>query len=333
MNRTLVLALAALLSLARGAYAHSMAPALFEITALDAARYAVVWKVGLVQPLGLTLRPVLPADCVQETAPAQTATADSVFTRWVIGCGAEGLVGRTVGVEGLATGKTDALVRVTLADGRLVQGVLRGSDPELVIPARPRRLDVLVSYGKLGVEHILSGPDHLLFVLGLLLLVGSPRLLVRTITAFTVGHSITLALAVLGIVALPSRPIEVGIAASVFLLAVELTRAPRPTPTMLRRAPYVMAGAFGLLHGLAFAGALAEVGLPSGEIPLALLAFNVGIELGQVAFVAVVLGAGWMFRGVVTDWPAWGALGPAYVMGSLSAFWCLQRTATLVLGP
>lgn len=333
MSRALVLALAVVLSLAHGAYAHSMAPALFEIKELGAGQYAIAWMVGLVQPLGVTLRPVLPADCVEETAPAQTATASSVTTRWTVRCGSEGLVGRTVGVEGLATGKTDALVRITLADGRVVQGVLRGSDPELRIPARPGRLDVFVSYGKLGVEHILSGPDHLLFVLGLLLLVGSPRLLVRTITAFTVGHSITLALAVLGIVAIPSRPIEVGIAASVFLLAVELTRAARPAPTLLRRAPYVMAGAFGLLHGLGFAGALSEVGLPSGEIPLALLSFNVGIELGQLAFVAVILGAGWLIRRVVTHRPVWVELGPAYLMGSLSAFWCLQRTAVLFVGP
>jgi len=330
MSRALVVALALLLSWTRGAAAHSMAPALFEINELSAGRYAIAWKVGVVQPLGLTLRPVLPAACVEDTEPAQTATADSVTTRWVVDCGGQGLVGRTIGVAGLATGKTDALVRVTLADGRAVQAVLRGSAPELMIPVRPRRLDVVVSYAKLGVEHILSGPDHLLFVLGLLLLVGGRGLLLRTVTAFTVGHSITLALAVLGIVAIPSRPIEVGIAASVFVLAVELTRP--VGPTLLRRAPWLMAGAFGLLHGLGFAGALAEVGLPSGEIPLALLAFNVGIELGQLAFVGVILGCGWLFRRAVSDRPAWVALGPAYLMGSVSAFWCLQRTATLVLG-
>jgi hydrogenase/urease accessory protein HupE len=242
-----------------------------------------------------------------------------------------GLTGRSVGVDGLTTGKTDALVRVALADGRKVQGVLRASEPSLTIPERPGRLDVLASYGKLGVEHILSGPDHLLFVLGLLLLATGPRLLLETVTAFTAAHSVTLSLAVLGVVDFPSRVIEIGIAASVFVLAVELTRTERPTSTLLRRAPWMMAGIFGLLHGLGFAGALAEVGLPSGEIPVALFAFNVGIELGQLTFVALMSGAGWLVvRGLAR--PAWITLGSAYVMGSLSALWCLERTAVLILG-
>lgn len=333
MSRTLLATLAVVFSFAGAVHAHPMAPVLFEIEELTANRFALTWKVGRLQPVGVALRPVLPRDCVDETAPAETVAAEFVRLRWIVRCGPEGLVGRSVGVEGLATGKTDALVRVTLRDGRLLQGVLRGNEPELLIPVRPRRFDVLVSYGKLGVEHILTGPDHLLFVLGLLLLVGSFRLLLQTITAFTVGHSVTLALAVLGIVAIPSRPIEIGIAASVFLLAVELTRDQRTAPTPLRRAPWIMAGTFGLLHGLGFAGALAEVGLPSGEIPLALLAFNVGIELGQLAFVAVVLAAGWTCRRIFKSRPAWVELGPAYLMGSLSAFWCVQRTTALFLGP
>jgi len=313
------------------ARAHTMAPALLEIDEQTGGRLAVSWKTSAVVPTGVRLRPVFPADCVEETAPTELSGAESIVSRWTARCD-RGLTGRSIGVDGLTTGKTDALVRVALADGRKVQGVLRASAPTLAIPERPGRLDVFMSYGKLGVEHILSGADHLLFVLGLLLLVRGPARLVKTVTAFTVAHSITLSLAVLGVVTFPSRVIEVGIAASVFLLAVELTRTDAPRSTLLRRVPWLMAGAFGLLHGLGFAGALAEVGLPSGEIPLALFSFNVGIELGQLAFLALMSGAGWLVVRGLARRPPWITLGPAYVMGSLSALWCLERTAVLILG-
>jgi len=311
------------------AAAHALSPALLEIEELAGERVAVAWKISVFQPTGAALEPVLPPDCVAETPPADTAATDSITTRWTAHCPG-GLVGREVGVDGLATGKTDALVRIMLADRRVVQGVLRAGEPRLAIPVRARRVDVLRSYAKLGIEHILTGPDHLLFVFGLLLLVASPGLLVRTITAFTAGHSVTLSLAALGLARLPSRPIEVGIAASVFLLAVELSRDPRPTPTLMRRAPWAIAGLFGLLHGLGFAGALAEVGLPDGEIPTALFAFNVGIELGQVCFDGVVLAAAAAVASIVTRRIPAARWIPVYAMGSLSALWCIERTLALV---
>ena len=311
------------------AAAHALSPALLEIEELAGERVAVAWKISVFQPTGAALEPALPPDCVAETPPANTAATDSITTRWTAHCPG-GLVGREVGVDGLATGKTDALVRIMLSDGRVVQGVLRAGEPRLAIPVRAQRVDVLRSYAKLGIEHILTGPDHLLFVFGLLLLVASPGLLVRTITAFTAGHSVTLSLAALGLARLPSRPIEVGIAASVFLLAVELSRDPRPTPTLMRRAPWAIAGLFGLLHGLGFAGALAEVGLPDGEIPTALFAFNVGIEIGQLCFVGVVLAAGAAVASIVTRRIPAARWIPVYAMGSLSALWCIERTLALV---
>jgi hydrogenase/urease accessory protein HupE len=319
-------------SFPRFAGAHGMAPALLEIEELAEHRLAVSWKIPMRQPTGVTLTPVLPPECIRDSAVDETSGIDSVTARWVVRCDAQGLVGRTVGVEGLTTGQTDALVRVTLADGHLIQAVLRGSEPRLTVPGRPGRLDVLRSYSALGVEHILTGVDHLLFIGGLLLLVGGGRRLLQTITAFTVGHSVTLSLAALGIAAVPSRPVEVAIAGSVFVLAVELARPPGSTPSLLRRIPWAMAGLFGLLHGLGFAGALAEVGLPAGEIPSALFAFNVGIEAGQLAFVGVLCAAGWVIGRLIARKPVWIELGPIYVMGSLSAFWCLERTAMLLLG-
>ena len=184
-----------------------------------------------------------------------------------------------------------AVVRVVFSDGRVAEGVLAGDPPVFQVPAAPRPWRVLVDYARLGVGHILTGPDHLLFVFGLVLLAGASRRLLTTVTAFTLGHSVTLAAAVLGLVRLPAAPIEVAIAASVFVLAVELARDPG-RPSAIRRRPWVMAFVFGLLHGLGFASALTEAGLPAGEIPLALLGFNLGIEVGQIAFVGCVLAIG-----------------------------------------
>jgi len=319
-------AVALLVLLAAGrAGAHGVAPALLEIAELPGERVNVAWKISIVQPTGAVLRPVLPSECVADAPPDDSPGADNITARWTAHCPG-GLVGREVGVDGLATGKTDALVRVTLTDGRLVQGVVRAGEPRLAIPARARRLDVLGSYARLGIEHILTGPDHLLFVFGLLLLVAGPGLLCRTITAFTAGHSVTLSLAALGLARVPSRPIEVGIAASVFLLAAELSRDATARPTLLRRAPWAMAGVFGLLHGLGFAGALAEVGLPAGEIPAALFAFNVGIELGQLCFVGLVLALAYALASLASPRLAAARWIPVYAMGSLSALWCIERT-------
>ena len=311
--------------------AHPLAPALLEIAESPGGDLAVLWKESLFAVPGAALRPVLPPDCVMVGAPIAEDGVESTITRWTARC-ARPLVGREVGVDGLVAGKNDALVRVTLADGRAVKSVLRASAPRLTVPERDRPLDVLRAYAALGLEHILTGPDHLLFVFGLLLLVGAGRLLVRTITAFTIGHSITLSLAVLGLAAVPPRPVEVGIAASVFLLAVELARDPRAAPTLMRRAPWAMAGVFGLLHGLGFAGALAEVGLPSGDIPTALFGFNAGIEAGQLLFVGIVLAAAWLLQRMAAPRLAQARWVPVYAMGSLAALWCLERTLAL-MGP
>jgi len=201
----------------------------------------------------------------------------------------------------------------------------------IVIPERPSRLGVLRDYLLLGVEHIASGLDHLLFVFGLLVLVAARTgPLVKTVTAFTVGHSVTLSLAVLGFVAFPSGLIELAIAASIFVLGAELVHTPGERPGMLRRFPWAMAGAFGLLHGFGFAGALAEVGLPSGEIPLALFAFNVGIELGQLAFIGLVLVAWRLVVHVQVPLPTWSHALPAYGIGCLAAYWCIERAAGLI---
>jgi hydrogenase/urease accessory protein HupE len=309
--------------------AHPLAPALLELTEGDAGRVDVHWRTSRLRPRGANVEPRLPDGCRATSAPRAGGDEVSVSLRWSADCGAEGLVGRVVAVDGLGAAPIDVLVRIALSDGRVVHRVLRAGEATLTVPARPTRTRVLTSYGRLGIEHILTGPDHLLFVLGLLLLVRRPGALVRTITAFTLGHSLTLSIVALDLVRVPSAPVELLIAVSVLVLAVELARGRDRPPDALTRNPWWMACAFGLLHGMGFAGALAEIGLPQTEIPVALLAFNVGIEIGQLAFVAGVGAAGWLLRAPLAAAPrAWRRV-PAYAIGISAAFWCFERAAAL----
>lgn len=328
----LAMALAAWALLAPTAHAHPLAPALLELRERGDGHVEVRFKTPAARIPGVELSPALPAGCVPLAPPTIAREGTGVVERFLASCGDAELVGARVGVRGLEASPTDALLRVDLADGRRVQAVLRGSQPFHVIPDRPSRLGVMIDYARLGVEHIATGFDHLLFVLGLLLLVAA-RLssLVKTVTAFTVGHSVTLSLAVLGFVRFPSGAIELAIAGSVFLLAAELARPADSPPTLLRRYPWAMAAGFGLLHGLGFAGALAQVGLPADEIPLALLAFNVGIELGQLAFVLAALVAWRLLQLGPSPYPRWVQALPAYGIGILAAYWCIERTAGLLL--
>lgn len=311
------------------ALAHPLAPALLDVEEVSGGQVEVRWKTSALKVPGTNVEPVLPEHCKVIGRSTATEQADSIVVRWTMDCSPLGLVGYRIGFSDLGSSKTDALVRVKLADGRLARGVVRAAEPFLLVPERESSLAVFRGYAELGVEHILTGLDHLLFVFGLLLLVVGVKPLLQTVTAFTVGHSITLSLAALGFVNLPSRPIEVLIALSVFLLAVELSRSAADPPTMLRRFPWLMAGVFGLLHGLGFASALAEVGLPQTDIPLALFSFNVGIEIGQLTFVFVILIMKRLLRSLLLRLPRWLELAPLYAMGSLAAYWCFQRAAAM----
>jgi hydrogenase/urease accessory protein HupE len=326
MRRLVVLAW---LLLAVPVHAHPLAPALLELRELGEGRVAVTWKTSRYRATGSDVAPQLPDACVGVAAPQTSGDADSLTSTWEVRC-AGGLVGARLGVTGLGAAGIDALIRVTLADGRVVRGVVRAAAPEFIVPAREARLAIARAYVAIGIEHILTGFDHLLFVAGLMLLVRGRRLLIETITAFTVGHSITLSLAALDLLRVPTRPVELLIAASVFVLAVELTRPADAPPSLLRRRPWLLALAFGLLHGLGFAGALRDVGLPSGDVPLALLSFNLGIEIGQLAVIAALLAGAAALARLPLRWPAWAPLAPVYVIGSLAAYWCLERAAALI---
>ena len=315
---------------AGGALAHPLAPSLLELREQGDGRVEVKFKTPAKRLPGTNLVPLLPDFCSTTALPLVEREGAGVVERYAVACSAS-LAGARVGIRGLEASGTDALLRVELADGRHIQSVLRSSEPSLVIPERPSRLGVLRDYLRLGALHIASGLDHLLFVFGLLVLVAARTgPLLKTVTAFTVGHSVTLSLAVLGFVAFPSGLVELAIAGSIFVLGAELVPAPGGAPGRLRRFPWAMAGAFGLLHGFGFAGALAEVGLPSGEIPLALFAFNVGIELGQLAFIGLVLAAWRLVVRVQVPMPRWSSALPAYGIGCLAAYWCIERAAGLI---
>jgi hydrogenase/urease accessory protein HupE len=313
------------------ASAHVFAPSLLEVRETTPSHAVVRWKQPAVRVSGSGLVPVMGERCHAHGEPTTSDEDTGVVTSWVLHC-AGGLVGQTIRVEGIAASQANVLLRLVLADGRAVRHVLTADEPSFVVPARQGVLAAMVGYGRLGVDHILTGLDHLLFVLGLVLLVEGGRRLLWTVTAFTLGHSVTLTLAVLGLVHVPQWPIDLGIVLSIYVLAVELAKSKPRKPTLLERAPWFAAGLFGLFHGLGFAGALAQVGLPQGEIPLALFSFNVGIEAGQLAFVGVILATWTALRLLEVRWPPVVGYVPAYAMGTFAAFWFFQRLATSLTG-
>ncbi len=312
------------------ASAHPLDPALLEIRESANSTIDVLWRVPASQPADAPLKPLFPHGCATLSNPSASQTGARVTARWRMRCDARSLLGQRIGIEGLRERRTDALVRIHLSDGRLIQTVLRSDAPFLTVPDRAGSLDVLRDYLALGFEHILVGLDHLLFVLGLTLLVHGRRRLIWTITAFTGGHSVTLSLAALGYVHVPPAPVEALIALSIFAVAVEITREAQGCATGLWRFPWAMALVFGFLHGLGFAGALAELGLPADEIPLALFSFNVGIELGQILFVGLVLAGRAVLRRLPVRWPKASELIPAYAIGSLAALWIFERVYMIV---
>jgi hypothetical protein len=306
--------------------AHRFAPSLLKVTELSPLQYNFVWKTPAQATSSIPLQPTWPGLCEVSNASPPQLEGTGMVSSWQIDCsalGVQGLVGSELGIEGLAANQASGMVMVSLLDGRQYQQVLNESQPAFVVPAESSAGEVAGDYSLLGMEHIWGGIDHLLFVFGLLLLVGGGGRLLWTITAFTVGHSITLSLVTLGYFDYPVALVEFLIALSIFVLAVELTRTSKHD--VLWRNPWWLAGGFGLLHGMGFAGALAETGLPQGNVPLALLFFNVGIEIGQIAFILLVLAIWYLVRRPLASWQDRLMPVPVYILGALSAMWCIER--------
>jgi len=328
MSRARVVLVIAMLALgARAAHAHEVRPGYLELTETSSGVFQVLFKLPMLGGMRFNLHPLLPAQCRTTVPVATYETPSAVLERWTVECDGA-LAGREIAIQGLPGTLIEVLVRIERMDGSTIVQRLKPTEPSFIVPAEPSAWQVARTYLALGIEHILGGVDHLLFVLALMLIVPGRRQLFLTITAFTVAHSISLALATLGAVHVPGRPVEATIALSVVFLAAELAHLEQGRPGLTSRAPWLVAFTFGLLHGLGFAGALAEIGLPQRQIPLALFQFNVGVEIGQLMFVAAVFGVMALARRLPVPKPAWAWRVPAYGIGVIAAFWTVQRIAS-----
>jgi hydrogenase/urease accessory protein HupE len=326
--RRLAAIAAALLTWALGipAAAHEVRPAYLEIREVAPGDYDILWKTPARGEMRLALDVVLPADCVSLVQPNTHLADGAVVARWRERCPG-GLVGREIGVARLDRTLTDALVRLELLDREPMTFRLTADAPAVTTPERQGAGAVFASYFAIGVEHILLGLDHLMFVFALLMLVADRWRLVAAVTAFTAAHSLTLAATTLGWVGLPPAPVEAMIALSIAFVAAEILRAREGRPGVMQAFPWVASFTFGLLHGFGFAGALREIGLPPDAAPLALLAFNVGVEAGQLMFIAAALALGALWSRLRPAWaaPAWKL--PVYGVGVAAAFWFVERSA------
>lgn len=317
--------------LCSAAQAHEVRPGFLELRQTAAGRFDVTWKVPMRGDLRLALQPRLPASCVETGPRSNHVVPGAQIQRWSIACD-EGLAGGTLRIDGLESTITDVMLRVQWLDGTAQTHFLRAAAPAVTLGDASEASTPVLGYVRLGLEHILLGVDHLLFVLGLLLIVSRRWMLFKTITSFTLAHSITLAIATLGYASAPVPPLNAAIALSILFLGPEIVRTWRGETSFTIRHPWIVAFVFGLLHGFGFASGLSTTGLPPGEIPLALLFFNVGVEIGQVGFVLVVLLLLRSFRQLEIAWPRWVAHLPGYSVGTLGAFWTIQRTLMLIGG-
>jgi hydrogenase/urease accessory protein HupE len=325
---TLVVAQFAALSV----QAHALEPGFLDVRELQVGVYSFGWTVPQVEGEPMQITAVLPENCAERRPPELNFTGTSFSTFWTSAC-TGGITGNTVLIEGLEKTNTDVLMRFEALNGATQTLRMTAENTSQMIEADPGFWAVVKTYFLLGVDHILTGFDHILFVFALVLLVRGNWKLVKTITAFTVAHSITLSAAALGYVSVPVPPVEAVIALSIVFIAVEIARRDPEAPGLAERKPWLVAFAFGLLHGLGFASALAQTGLPQSEIPAALLTFNLGVEAGQLLFVAVVLVLRRAIRLLVTG----GQISPAsmvigitvlnYAIGGISAYWLIERVA------
>ncbi len=324
---TRLLAVLAILGASIGsgsARAHPMAPSVLTFSAGDEGLVTMTWRSPSTRPTGQDLRPVVPSGCVAlETAPPYLdESSSSVVQVSRLRCDDPSLVGQTISVEGLRGAKANVVVRVERPGGETVQVLLSPDRPRAPLPMpQAPQASSFSQYFALGVEHLATGWDHILFVLGLIVVLGFHRDLLFAVTAFTIGHSVTLGLASLGMVRLPVALVEILIAASLIVVALEII-SPKEGP--VSRHPMSLPALFGLLHGLGFARVLMDASIPQAEIPLALLGFNLGIEVGQLVLIAAAAVVALALRRIPRP-KRISTLATAYLIGSLGAFWILQR--------
>ena len=323
--RSMGLAMGILFLCIMQAHAHTSLPGYLALQETGPGAFDLVWKVPTAEGPPPAIYPEFPSTCKITKPLVIEPSAGAMIERGSIQCGPNGLTGTPIAITGLNVTILDVLVRINFADGSSVEHMLNPLETSFVVHKDGKNRIDAWGYVKLGVGHIIYGIDHLLFVLGLLLIVRGARLLFKTITAFTVAHTITLGLAAFGVVHVAPTPVEAVIALSIVFLAVELAQHHRGIDGLTYRQPWIVAFAFGLLHGFGFAGTLFRLGIPSRDIPQALLFFNLGVESGQLAFVAVFLCFVYSLQTLEIHWPVWAQRIPSYAIGGLASFWFIQR--------
>ncbi|MGC1572160.1 MAG: HupE/UreJ family protein [Pseudolabrys sp.] len=320
----ILLAILVQMIIGSSAMAHELRPAYLDMRETATNEFAVLWKVPALDDLRLGLYVRLPDVCKAKTETVRTIHDGAYFERWSVAC-PNGLKGQEIVIDGLRSTVTDALARIEYRDGTKQIARFTPEKPTLLVASGQSGLEVAETYFLLGVDHILTGFDHLLFVLALLLLIHDRWMLVKTVTAFTIAHSITLAGAILGYISLPQKPVEATIALSIAFVASELVKARSGERRLSEDYPWIVAFVFGLLHGFGFAGALKETGLPQTDISLALLTFNLGVEAGQLTFIAAALVAFRAASILVAVPIAPARLSAAYLIGTTSMVWLVAR--------
>ena len=321
--RVLLLFLIAVISVP--AAAHEIRPAFLQIREIERQTYDILWKTPAQGDMRLALNAILPRECKNLGEPRTTLVNAAVIAHWRANCEG-GLPGREIVIENLETSLTDVILRFEPLTESPKTLRINGAAPTVVIPSRQSMGEVAATYFDLGVEHILFGFDHLLFVLCLLMLVRDFRRLLFAITAFTLAHSITLAGTTFGWLRLASAPVEACIALSIAFVAAEILKTRDGESSATQRWPWIASFAFGLLHGFGFASALRDIGLPQDAVPSALLFFNLGVEAGQILFVAAVLALVLVWRRYGPRLPVWAWRAPPYVAGIVASFWFIERT-------
>ena len=312
------------------AYGHESQPGMLDLRQIAENRYEVIWRAPIYYGKPHPARLELPEHWQDVAEPTVRRLPDSQLFRRIVAVGDEGVEGSLLRFHRLESTITDVFVRLNRLDGSVMTAVARPSKPDVELRGERSLNTVARDYIGLGFHHILQGVDHLLFVMGLLLIVKSRKMLVKTVTAFTVAHSITLAIATFGYARVPIPPLNAAVALSILFLGPEIVRTWRGQTSLTIRFPWCVAFLFGLLHGFGFASGLTTTGMPKSELLPALLFFNVGVELGQLAFVFIMLALVRSFKVLDVRWPRWAELAPGYAVGSFGAYWTIQRVTVML---
>lgn len=319
-----LLALLMIFTITTPAIADELRPAYVELTQQDETRWKLLWKASAQSRLGATGKAIIPENCEIRGEPQKRFANTNILTTLTLICNGV-LEGQRIGLKALELSSTDALVRVAPLDGEMQTLRLTPDAPTATIAGEDEISNVAWTYTVIGVEHIVLGFDHLLFVLALVLLLKGGWLVAQTVTAFTVAHSVTLIGTTLGYLSLPSQPVEAIIALSIVFLAIEIVKAKPGELRLSERFPWIVAFLFGLLHGFGFAGALAEIGLPQDDVPLALLTFNLGVEIGQLMIVAAGLLVLWLIKKYQDNLTQPVKTASAYGIGIIATYWFIER--------